>query len=703
MKHLLILENWLKWLSINARGWRILVGFTCVICLATFLHFREIRLKVLELNTIASRFVIAQVDFEFPDYEATVLLKQQAMQDVGKIYEIEEKQIHKTRTHLEDLLIHSRKWRQAAPKSTFDEMYKAADEIESILLEARFTDPRTIQKIKDLSFPENKYQEVLYEGEKAPVQLPEDFWKDVEQQIAKDGFFHTETIRYVVSEFQKVHWTLVQDILLEDALRSQVGGKVPQKVTKVHAGQRIINQGERVTSHHLVMMQAMKQALSDGRHLSAPLTWVASFLIALIFVTISALYFRISQVAFVRSLRRISLFVGIVIVMLLLSKLTEYILLKGTSPIFAEIRYPILAPFATLLICILLSPRTALFGATFLSIILSVSLAVDHGRFLVLNLVTSIAIIICSQKIRRRKEVFTVCLKGALSAIPVLYTFTLGENYFWTGSFVIDVASAFVFFFVIAILVVGILPVLETLFGILTDMSLVEYMDPNSDLLRDFAAAVPGTYQHSLILGNLAESCARAIGANGLFCKSATLYHDIGKLKNPQFFTENQQDLLNMHQLLTPLESARVIISHVTDGVQLARKYRLPESFIEIIREHHGTTLVYYFYHQELEKQGLDKKKINEAAFRYPGPKPRSKEAAIIMICDSVEAASRSIDEPSEETLTDVVTRIVQKKAEDGQFDESQLTFEDLGKIKKALVQALLLAHHVRIKYPERD
>ena len=703
MNHDLLRENWLKWLSSNSRGWRILVGFVCVVCLAIFLHFREVRLKVLELNTTASRYVIAQVDFEFPDYEAAVLLKQQAMQDVGKIYELDEKQVRKTRDYVEDLLVHSRKWRQAAPKSTFEEMYKAADEIESILLVARFTDPRTIQKIKELSLPNNTYEEVPFDDEKAPVKLPEDFWQGVEAQISRDGFFHIETIRFVVAEFQRVHWTLVEDVLLEDALRAQIGEAVPQKMTKVHAGQRIINQGEKVTSHHLVMMQAMKQALSEGRHLSDPLTWVSSFLIAFIFVAISALYFRINQVAFVRSLRKISLFVCIVIVTLALSKLTEYILLKGTSPIFSEIRYPILAPFATLLICILLSPRTALFGATFLSIILSVSLAVDHGRFLVVNLVTSIVIIISSQGLRKRKEVFTVCLKGALSAIPVVYTFILAENHFWTSSFLIDIASAFAFFFVIAVLVVGILPALESIFGILTDMSLVEFMDPNSDLLRDFAAAVPGTYQHSLVLGNLAERCARAIGANGLFCKSATLYHDIGKMKNPQFFTENQQDLVNMHQLLTPLESARVIIAHVTDGVQLAHKYRLPETFIDIIREHHGTTLCYYFYYKELEKQGGDKEKVDESVFRYPGPKPRSKESAIIMICDSVEAASRAVEDPTAEALKEVVTKVIQEKADDGQFDESQLTFEELGKIKKALVSALLVAHHVRIKYPERD
>lgn len=702
MKQDRIRESWREWLASNSRGWRILVGFVCVVSLAIFLHFREVRLEVLELNATAGRYIVAQIDFEFPDYETTVLLRQQAMQDVGKIYQIDDKQIRDARYHLEDLLIHSKQWRQAAPSSTFEEMYKAADALETLLLEARFTDPRTIQKIKELSLPDFSYYEFIPEEEAAPSLLPNEFWGRIEHQISQSDIFHQETIHYMLEYFQEIHWMLIEDLPLEHALRAQVGGTIPDKLTKVQAGTRLIDQGEKITSRHLAMMQAMKQAISDSRRLGDPLSWVSSFLISLIFVTISALYFRISQADFIRSLRRISLFVCIVIITLLLAKLTEYILLKSTSTIIGEVRYPILAPFATILICILLSPRTALFAATFLSIILSVSLAVDHSRFLVLNLVTSIVMIICSQGLRRRKEVFSVCVKSALSAIPVLYAFTLGENHLWSAAFLTDIGASFVFLMVTAILVIGILPALETMFGILTDMSLVEYMDPNSELLRDFAAAVPGTYQHSLVLGNLAEACARAIGANGLFCRSATLYHDVGKMNNPQFYTENQQNLVNMHQLLTPIESAQVIISHVSDGIDLARKHHLPESFIDIIREHHGTTLVYYFYRKELELKGGDKDAVKESDFRYPGPKPRSKESAIIMICDSVEAASRSVDDPGEAALTEMVDHIVAGKAEDKQFDESQLTFEELSLIKKALVKALLLTHHVRIKYPRR-
>lgn len=698
-----IRHGWQEWLASNNRGWRLIVGFICVFCLALFLHFREIRLEVLELNTTASRYIVAQIDFEFPDYETTIVLKQQAMQDIGEIYQIDDKQIRDARYVLEEDLIHNKEWREAAPSSTFEEMYKAADELETLLLEARFTDPRTIQKVKELGSPDTSYFEFIPEGANIPLNLPAEFWSRTAASIAQSNAFHKETVSYVINSFQKRSWALAEDSALERSLRAQVSRTVPEKMTKVFAGTRIIDQGERISSRHLTMMQSMKQAISESRKVWDPLTIIASLLLSLIFVTISGLYFRISQPTFIRSLREISLFVCIVLLTLLFAKFTEYILLKSTSDVIEAVRYPIVAPFATILICILLSPRTALFAATFLSILLSVSLAVDHSHFLILNLVTSIVVIISTRGLRKRKEVFTVCMKSWLSAIPVLYAYTLADNHLASYSLLIDIGASFVFLLVTAVLVVGILPALETLFGVLTDMTLMEYMDPGSELLRRFAMEVPGTYQHSLVLGNLAETCAQSIGANGLFCRAATLYHDIGKMNNPQFYTENQQGAVNIHQLLTPLESAQVIISHVTDGEAIARKAHLPDAFIDIIREHHGTTLVYYFYRKQLELKGGNADEVDESEFRYPGPKPRTKESAIVMICDSVEAASRSIEEINEQTLTELVNRLVGEKADDGQFDDCHLTFEELGRVKKTLVKTLLLSHHVRVKYPKKE
>jgi putative nucleotidyltransferase with HDIG domain len=696
-------KNWQEWLSSNQRGWRIIVSLFCVLSLAIFLHFREVRVEVLELDSIAGRYIVAQVDFEFPDYDTTIVLKQQATKDIGAIYQLDDQQIHEGRYLLEEDLIHNRNWRKAAPSSTFEEMYKAADELETLLLEARFTDPRTIQKIKELNFSDGSYFEYIPSADNRSNHLPQEFWDKIEESMILSEAFHKETVDYVVRAFQNRSWKLAKDSALEHSLKSSVARTIPDKMTKVLAGTRIIDQGEKVTSRHLAMMQAMKLAISESRKIWDPLTILASIFLSLIFVSISGLYFRISQPAFTRSLRELSLFISIIIATLIFAKFTEYVLLKSTSNVFDAVRYPLIAPFATILICILLSPRTALFAATFLSIILSVSLAVDHGRFLILNLVTSMVVIISSTKVRKRKEVFSVCMKSWLSAILVLYAFTLSEGNFISYSLFIDIVSSLVFLLITAVLVVGLLPAMEMIFGVLTDMTLMESMDPSNELLRKFSVEVPGTYQHSLVLGNLAEACAIAIGANGLFCRAATLYHDIGKMNNPLFYTENQHGNVSIHQLLTPIESAQVIISHVTDGEAIAHKAHLPQPFIDIIREHHGTTLVYYFYRKQLELKGGKVEEVDERKFRYPGPKPRSKESAIIMICDSVEAASRSLEEINEQTLTELVNRLVSEKAEDGQFDHCQLTFEELGKVKKTLIHTLLLSSHVRIKYPKRE
>jgi putative nucleotidyltransferase with HDIG domain len=265
-----------------------------------------------------------------------------------------------------------------------------------------------------------------------------------------------------------------------------------------------------------------------------------------------------------------------------------------------------------------------------------------------------------------------------------------------------DIGSSAIFMLFTAIVVVGLLPLFETGFRILTDINLMEYMNPNHELLQRLMIEAPGTYQHSLLVGSISEAAAQAIGGNGLFCRVATLYHDVGKISTAQYFTENQQSGMNIHQLLTPLESARVIISHVQEGVNLARRAGLPEAFIDMIREHHGTSLVYYFYHKQLEAVDHDLSKIDEREFRYVGPKPRSKESAILMIADSFEAACRCLDEVSEESLMRLIDQIVREKVDDGQFSECNMSFEELERVKQAMVKALMSIGHFRIKYPAK-
>jgi putative nucleotidyltransferase with HDIG domain len=344
----------------------------------------------------------------------------------------------------------------------------------------------------------------------------------------------------------------------------------------------------------------------------------------------------------------------------------------------------------------------AIFSTAIIATLLDTILAFERPGFMLTNLLVAFFAILYTTSLRKRTEIFIVCGKAWLACCALICAFYLYDRSKMGVTLLADLGSSGIFMLITAVLVVGLLPLFESCFKILTDITLMEYMDPNHDLLRRLTMEAPGTYQHALIMGNIAESAARAIGANGLFCRVATLYHDIGKMAIAQYFTENQQSGVNIHQLLTPVESAQVIISHVNEGVAVAKKASLPEQFIDIIKEHHGTSLVYYFYHKQLESVGGKKELVNEKEFRYSGPKPRTKESVLIMIADPVEAASRSLDEVNEATLTRLVDQIIKEKLEDGQFDESRLTFEELGRVKRAIIKSLLAIGHFRVKYPTR-
>jgi putative nucleotidyltransferase with HDIG domain len=237
----------------------------------------------------------------------------------------------------------------------------------------------------------------------------------------------------------------------------------------------------------------------------------------------------------------------------------------------------------------------------------------------------------------------------------------------------------------------------EKLFGLVSDVSLLELSDTNSKLLKELSDKAPGTFHHSLNVANLAEAAAQEIGANSMLVRVGALYHDIGKMANPTYFTENQVNNVNTHSELDPKESASIIIGHVIKGIEIARKNKLPDRIIDFIRTHHGTSLVYYFYKEELETQG----EADMEDFRYPGPMPFSKETAILMMSDSVEAASKSLKEPTSTKIDTFVEKIINGQMEQGQFLNANITFKEIQMIKKVLKKKLNNIYHLRVEYPE--
>jgi putative nucleotidyltransferase with HDIG domain len=244
--------------------------------------------------------------------------------------------------------------------------------------------------------------------------------------------------------------------------------------------------------------------------------------------------------------------------------------------------------------------------------------------------------------------------------------------------------------------------VFERLFGLTTNLTLIELSDMNSLVLKKLSMEAAGTYHHSVLVGNLAESGAEKVGANPLKTRVLAYYHDIGKVSKAEYFIENQAGMVDsLHEKISPRMSAIIIASHVKQGVELGRKYNLPPAIMDVIREHHGTTLISFFY--ERAKELEPDKNLLRDDFCYPGPKPKSKETALIMLADSVEAASRTLDEPTASRLKSLVDSIIDGKIADGQLDDCNLTFIDLSEIKKSFVPVLTAMFHARIEYPDSD
>lgn len=678
-----------------------LIGALLAIGLFLILHVRELRFDVLELNSIAPGYVVAQHDADFFDEEATLILKQEAVRDIGKVYQISDSQIRQRKLEFENFLLYNLEWGPSLV--TFDDVYRDLDLVEKVLLQLRFTDPRTLQRMKEQKLPVQYYQIFTPSGLNEDLMLPKQIWIFAFETAFPHAALEDSIENIVMAFLESKSWKIEEDIPSQRNLRRLVQKEVPDKYTHISAGSRIIDQGERVTSRHLAMLQAIKKAANDQRQLWTFPTIFGSLIMSLLLTLMSWIYFKINYPQVSASNRKLFLVVAITLLTLGFAKATEFFLVSSSSHLYELVRYPLFVPLAAILLCSLLNPGVATFAAGFLTILLTMTLVFDAQGFMIMNLSAAIVAILTTHSLRRRKEIFVVCAKAWLACIAVSLSIHLYTNTFWKSVIFSDALSAAVFLLLTAILVVGLMPLLESSFKVMTDATLMEFMDPNNDLLRRLSIEAPGTYQHSVVVGNLAETAALSINANGLFCRVATLYHDIGKMATPQYFTENQQGGMNMHQLLTPLESAQVIIAHVSEGVAMGRKAGLPEQFIDVIKEHHGTTLVYYFYRKQLELVGNDKSLVDQKEFRYGGPRPRSKESAIIMIADTVEAASRSLDKVNEETLMELANRLIREKAEDGQFDECLLTFEELAIVKSTLIKTLVAFGHSRVKYPKRD
>jgi len=320
----------------------------------------------------------------------------------------------------------------------------------------------------------------------------------------------------------------------------------------------------------------------------------------------------------------------------------------------------------------------------------------NNYEYMFLQIIAGIVTILTVSELYKRANLFISVAQITLIYIVAYFAFFViyegsVDNLKW------ETFGLFILCGLATLFVQPLIYVYEKMFGLVSDVSLLELTDTNTKLLKELSNKAPGTFHHSLNVANLAEASANEIGANAMLVRVGALYHDIGKMKNPTYFTENQSTGINPHDELSSKESAITIINHVIDGIEIAKKYNLPDRVIDFIRTHHGTSLVYYFYSQEMNLESG----ANPEDFKYPGPRPFSKETAILMMCDSVEAASKSLKEPTSTKIDAFVENIINKQVENEQFLNANITFKEIQSIKKVLKHKLANIYHLRIEYPE--
>lgn len=420
---------------------------------------------------------------------------------------------------------------------------------------------------------------------------------------------------------------------------------------------------------------------------------------------------------------RVFLVFGVIYLQLALTKL---LIALCESAVFTWLKPEtawLIAPyaFAPLILCVLLGKNHGLYGAVFVSLWSSILVAKIDAPMLFNGLISGFTAVYLTQQVRRRGRLIRAGFFVGVAIWLLSLTFGLigPIDLFNPGATdwaMIILQSTFAIGngLVTAMLVGGALPILEQLFQITTDISWLEASDLNHPLLRRMTIEAPGTYHHSLVVANLAESASEAIGANATLCRVCSYFHDVGKLVKPEYFTENMNFERNPHDDLAPTMSALIIIAHVKEGVDLALKHGLNQQVIDVIQQHHGTSLVYYFYQRALQQledaraggkimkmREEDIPEVSEESFRYSGPKPQTRESAIISLADMVESASRSLEKPTPQKIEQLVTDLIDQRLADHQLDECNLTMRELKIIAERFRFTLMNMLHTRIAYPK--
>ena len=502
----------------------------------------------------------------------------------------------------------------------------------------------------------------------------------------------------LIVEFMKPN--LLFDNVVTKSRQQANLSKVPRSQGVVLEDELIVDANIRITQDVLQKLNSLAAAV-EAKDIGRELTWIGNYIgrIILLSVVVS-LFFTFLIIYRAGIFRDWKMIILITLVFFLQIGLAHIIVIRLE---WSEYLIPVTV--GAMALTILFDARIGFMATVVIAILMGLMMG-QNIDFVIISLFTSTIAVYNIRELRKRSQLFTTMFALMGSSIIVVIALGLFKEHTW-GNMFFDLQLLALNSFLAPIITYGLISLLEIAFEITTNLTLIELLDFNHPLLKRAQQETNGTFNHSIVVGNLAEACAGAIGAHSLLCRVGAYYHDIGKMVKPDYFIENQYAGENKHYTLKPTMSARIIRNHVNDGLKLANEYGLPKIVSDFIPMHHGNTRVEYFYRKAIEEAKGDRSKIDESQFRYPGPKPNTKETGILMICEAVEAAVRSINNPDIMKIEAMIDKIIKQRIDDNQLDECPLTLDELKKIKgtmdgnTGMLPVLRGIYHIRIEYPD--
>lgn len=483
---------------------------------------------------------------------------------------------------------------------------------------------------------------------------------------------------------------LIYDPVLTEQARMQAERAVPD--IWINRGDIVVRRGQLITGSIMGQLKdlgLLKTVPDYG-------VYLAFFAFLCIMIGAMASFIQLRRARVAKDNIYLLLYVVIIVLVALLIRLVRAGIDAGLP---SAISYALPIATGSMMITLFFGSSLAMLSSLLLAILTSAAFGFQFAYFFA-ALISALAATMAMTRVQHRSVFMRAgFFAGLLNMVAIATThFLLTSAVSW-GELAYELLYGAVGGLLSAVLTIGLLPFLEASFGVTTHMGLLELANPNNPLLRKLLLEAPGTYHHSLIVGNLAEAAAEEIGADPLICRVGAYYHDVGKMKRPVFFIENQISGENPHDKIAPNLSYLIVTAHVSDGLELLREHNLPEPVRAICAQHHGTTVLWYFYNKALQddKHGA----VEPEQFRYPGPKPQSKEAAIVMMCDAVEAAVRSIVKPTPPRIEAMIRKIIKDRLQDGQLDQCDITLRDLDRMVEAFMRTLKGIYHERIEYPD--